>query len=285
MSLLRNLVLMGIRSLPFRAARHRHFLRSKASTLGEAALADKKTRVLVLGVYLADRPNSAEHLNQRFASAEPLVVEQRWVAMNGAPSSPQLGEVTSLRVVRPEPKFALINKLLQPGDLADFDFIIACDDDIFLPANFLPVFIAYQQMFGFSIAQPARAWHSFFDHAFVLRRPGLLARETRFVESGPLVSFRRDAAQLLMPFDADSQMWGLDFVWPEVIGRHGLTMGISDGISVDHSLRPQATSYKKGEQDAAMYRYLAATPHLSMQEAFRVVKRYWAAPVLGNRPG
>ena len=277
MTIVKHALLSTFRALPLRAIRHRLFMRRTARVPPEAS-GFGGAKVLILGVYLADRINTVEHLAERFASADGLEVEQRWMSLKGAPATPRLESITRIADAAPAPKFALVNRLLEPGDVGRFDFIIVCDDDIFLPRNFLPAFIAYQRMFDFAIAQPSRAWHSHFDLAFVLRRPGLLARQTRFVESGPMVSFRRDAARLLMPFDAASQMWGLDFVWPDVIERQGLTLGIVDKLSVDHSLRPQATSYKKAAEDAAMHRYLSTTPHLSMAEAFTVLKRHRATP-------
>jgi hypothetical protein len=230
--------------------------------------------VLVLGVYMADRPNTVEHLVEAFRSSDGLQVEQRWAALNGEPSSQTLREVTALVADRPEPKFQLVNRLMRPDDVDEFDFVIACDDDIYVQKGFLPAFIAHQQRFGFALAQPARAWHSHFDHLFALRRPWLRARQTHFVESGPLVCFRRDAARLLLPFDQTAQMWGIDLVWAELIRRNHLTMGIIDALSVDHSLRPQASTYSKAREEAAMNDYLRDRPHIPMQFAFKVVRRY-----------
>jgi len=298
MRLVRRLVLGALRALPGRAARRvrlaasmaakpqsrveRGAAQDRTAQVGEgvgvpqdgAARAVPSARVLVLGVYLADRANSAEHLVERFSASPGLVVEQRWVALGGrAPDGP-LGTVTVQTGSKPSPKFTLINKLLRPGDLDRFDFIVVCDDDIHVPHGFLPALIGHQQALDFAVAGPARTWNSHFDHAFSLRRPWLRARQTRFVECGPLVSFRQDAARFLLPFDDADAMWGFDFVWPEVIGRHGLAMGIVDALPVDHSLRAQAAAYDKSGEQAAMTRYLAATPHLSMAEAFTVVRRY-----------
>ena len=275
MGLPRKLVLKALRALPWRARRQRRFLESTVRTPALHGIpAHGPARVLVLGVYLADRPNSAAHLVERFASTPDLEVEQRWTALGGTPPVGRLAEVTARVASEAKPKFTLVNELLRPDDVAGHDFIVVCDDDIHVPGNFLSAFIAYQRAFGFAVAGPARTWHSHFDHAFSLQRPWLWARRTRFVECGPLVSFRRDAAALLLPFDEAGAMWGFDLVWPEVIGRHGLTMGIVDALSIDHSLRVQGASYDKEGQNAAMARYLAATPHLSIREAFTVLKRY-----------
>ena len=272
---LRSIVLTALGWGHLRRLRHRVFLRSHAAMPANAVAREGLLRILVLGVYMADRANAADHLVEAFASTQQgLQVEQRWVALNGSSENSKVREVTALVATRPEPKFALLNRLLRPSDPEDFDFIVACDDDIYLPRGFLPAHIAYQQKFDFAVAQPSRAWHSHFDHSFVLRRPWLQARQTRFVECGPLVSLRRDAARLLLPFDQQDEMWGIDLVWAEVIERHALRMGIVDALSVDHSLRPQASTYDKTEQQAAMKRYLSKRPHIPMHEVFTVVKRY-----------
>ena len=49
---------------------------------------------------------------------------------------------------------------------------------------------------------------------------------------------------------------------------------IIDALPIDHSLRAQAAAYDKSGEQAAMARYLAATPHLSMDDALPVVRRY-----------
>ena len=275
MRLFKSAILQLLRRAPLRRLRHRRFVQSSVSAPFRTR---ERARVLVLGVYLADRPHTVQHIVERMASDAMLEVTHRWTALKGGATSDTLRRVTVAEDVAPMPKFALIDRMMQPDDLAAFDFVIVCDDDIFVPHGFLPAFIAWQRALGFAIAQPARTLNSHFDLAFSLRRPWLRARQTRFVECGPMVSFRADAARLVMPFGADSSLWGLDFVWPEVLGRHGLLLGIVDAVCVDHSLRPQATSYDKAEQERAMNRYLATLPHLSLAEAFVVVRRHWRLP-------
>ncbi len=234
-------------------------------------------RVLVLGVYMADRPHTAGHLLRVLASGPGLVVEHRWAALRGATDDPELRRATRLPAQAPAPKFALINRLIEGIDLEPYDHVIVVDDDIHVRAGFLPAFLAHQHAFGFAVAQPARAWHSHFDHGLVLRRPWLAARRTRFVECGPMVSFNREAVRLLLPFDAENEMWGMDLVWPLVLERAGLKLGIIDALPVDHSLRGQATTYDRSTEEAAMHAFLARTPHLPMSEAFTVLERYPAA--------
>lgn len=280
----RRSVLFLLRNLPFRTWRHQLFLDSsiRAPVARDASAAP--TRVLVVGVYLAGRENTAAHLVDRFAGVDPgIEVEQRWAAIQGSAPSDAVAAVTIWHSDRFAPKFEVINRLLRGADLSSFDYVVVCDDDIYLPHGFLPAFLAYQKSYDLAIAQPARAWHSYFDHAFVLRRPWWKVRETRFVECGPLVSFRCDAARLLMPFEHAEHLWGLDLIWPAVLEQHGLKMGIVDAIPVDHSLRPQAATYDKSKHDVAMHRVLATTRHLPMSEAFTVLKGRRRPPVVPSR--
>lgn len=234
---------------------------------------------------MADRINSAVHLVDRFAdSGSGFHIEQRWAAVKGPAPSDPVAAVTVLRTDRLRPKFEVINDLLSGADLTRFDYVVVCDDDIHLPHGFLPAFIAYQNAYDLSTAQPARAWHSHFDHAFVLRRPWWKVRETRFVECGPLVSFRQDAVQLLMPFQHAEHLWGLDFIWPAILEKHGLKMGIVDAVAVDHSLRPQAATYDKSEHDRAMHELFSTTQHVPMTEAFTTLNGRRKPSSAASRP-
>jgi len=101
--------------------------------------------------------------------------------------------------------------------------------------------------------------------------------ETRFVEIGPLFSFTRNLATHLLPFDEISPMgWGYDRVWPVVTIDIGLTMGIIDCISVDHSYRPQGVSYSKKENKITMNKYLEQHNHLKWREARRTVRSFFS---------
>ena len=257
-----------------RKTRHHIFMAFSARLPSKYDHCDHPIKVLVLGIYIGDRENTIEHLLDAFASSTGIVVQQRWIALNKISSHPDVQEVTTRLCSHRVSKYSLVNTLLEVDDLQNFDFIIMSDDDIYLKRNFLPAFLAHQIQLGFAVAQPARAWHSHFDLSFSLRRPWLRARQTRFVECGPLVSMRADVASLLLPFDEAAPMWGLDLTWPTVVESKQLTMGIVDAISVDHSMRPQAKTYSRTHEQEAMEQYLKGKPHISLQEAFVVLKNY-----------
>lgn len=218
-----------------------------------------KPSVLAVGVCCVDQPNAFDSIADELSRSREWHVEQRWA-----------------RVYRDalSPKFTLLNELLR-SDWPQYDYVLACDDDIVLPAGFVDEYLEAVRRFDFALAQPARTHGSFIDHWFVEQLDGVDARRTRFVEIGPLFSVRRDAAARLLPFDAASPMgWGCDFVWPLLVERAGLSLGIVDRTPVAHTIRRSVAQYDRKEANAVMTSYLATRPHLSKSEAFVIVESY-----------
>jgi hypothetical protein len=227
MGFARRLVLGALRALPRRAERRIRLADSTVAAPSPGAAHDLPApRVLVLGIYLADRLHAAEHLVERFASSADLVVEQRWMALGGHAPNGRLGAVTVQVASAPQPKFMLLNQLLRPGDLDRSDFVVVCDDDVHVPHGFLPALIGHQLALDFAVAGPAgpgtatSTTRSRCAGRVAARTPDPLRRmrPAGLVQTGrraPAAAVRREPA-----------MWGFDFVWPEVIGRHGLAMGI-----------------------------------------------------------
>ena len=226
-------------------------------------------KLLVVGVYLADRANTVEHLTAAFSASKQHSVTQRWAAIgDGSPN-----DVTVERVQVATPKFTLVNRLLTGWQT--FDYVLVCDDDIWLPRGFLDAFISYQVACDFALAQPARTRTSYADRKFVRAVAGVRARQTRFVEIGPLFSLRADFAARLLPFDETSPMgWGYDFVWPVIAESAGLKLGVVDATPVDHSLRDQASAYSAAEASRTMIAYLERHPHLEKRDAFSVLQTW-----------
>jgi hypothetical protein len=237
-------------------------------------------RVLVLGVYLVDRPNLAAEISVELGSSTRWRVEQRWVALGRSPVPSALAPVTTWTSIQPTPKFELVNRLLRDAAPGGFDYVVVSDDDIALPAGFLDAYLALVEQHDLALAQPARTHDSYIDHRFVEQLDGLDARWTRFVEIGPLFSIRRDALARLAPFDPGSPMgWGYDFVWPVVMEEAGLHMGIVDATPVSHSLRKPVANYDYATANQSMKAYLAAHPHLTRDRAFTIVRAF-----AGSRP-
>jgi hypothetical protein len=236
---------------------------------------ERRPRVLLLGVYLAAQPHTASHLAERFASSKSFEVDQAWAAIQGEADSTWLARVTRHHAPERGHKFSLLNRLLEAYEWQSYDYVVLSDDDITLPLGFLDAFLSYQAKHDLALAQPARTPWSRSSYGFVRQRLRTEARVTRFVEAGPITSIRKDLAPQLMPFDEASPMgWGFDLIWPLVVERAGLRMGIIDATPVDHTLRGQAAAYSGSTEYARMQSYLTKHPHLQLSEALVVRERH-----------
>jgi glycosyltransferase involved in cell wall biosynthesis len=234
---------------------------------------DKAQRALVLGVYLAVKPNTAEHIAATLAASRDVEVSQRWVALGGDPPDGELGSVTAMTANEPTPKYSLLNRLLADEDVEGYDFVLTTDDDIVLPDGFLDLLLGVQAGVGFDLAQPARTLNSYVDHPIVLQQRGVVARRTLFVEIGPLVSFGREIYDLVFPFDESNPMgWGFENVWAHLLRERGRSEGIVDAVPVDHSIREPVAHYEWSDAAGDRARYLARHPHLPLEECFRVME-------------
>ena len=229
--------------------------------------------VLVAGIYMAGKPNTAAHVMHQLAGSAQHHVCQRWIAL--APGGVGRFDLpcTYKVVTEPEPKFSLLDQLTE--DACDFDWVLLCDDDIELGSGFLDTLICLSNKHDFALSQPARTSDSFTDHPIVQVIPGLSARRTRFVEIGPVVCIRNDACKLLLPFGREAGMgWGLDFVWPVKLEERGLRMGILDGAPVAHRIRRPAVGYDTRIAQLSMADLLARNPYLARGDAFTVLEAY-----------
>lgn len=229
--------------------------------------------ILLAGIYLAHRPNTAAHIAYECARSTAHEVTQRWAAIAlGGEGACDLPGTTRI-YAKATPKFEIIDAISE--DARDFDWLILSDDDVELPEGFVDRFIAMAERYDFALCQPARTTDSYIDHGIVMQMPGLLARRTRFVEIGPFVAIRRDAMPLLLPFGLEAGMgWGLDFIWPAIIEKAGLRMGIVDAAPAAHRMRKPVTGYDHGTENRAMSFRLAEHAHLTHQQAFTVLETY-----------
>ncbi len=164
-------------------------------------------------------------------------------------------------------KFDNLNTLLAGRDLAAYDWVLVLDDDVALPPSFLDRFLAAAEDAGLVLAQPAhrRLSHAAWD--VTRRAPRSTARETTFVEIGPVTAFAREAAAELLPFPADAGMgWGLDAHWAAVARERDWRIGIVDATPIGHTLRPAAATYPREEAAAAAQAFLAGRAYVRRDE-------------------
>lgn len=231
---------------------------------------ERRSRVLVLGIYLAEKPTAVADVVARIKESETVDVDQRWVAL-GAAALPEVADVTVRVVQERTPKFQLLNELLAETPLNTYDYVVVCDDDIVCPHRFLDSLLGVQEKYGFALAQPARTEESYTDHPIVEAHRGLLARRTQFVEIGPVFSIHSSAFDVLLPFDMRSPMgWGYEQIWAYEALQHGWSLGIIDGCPVDHGLRKPVANYAWRDAKQQQLELLATRPHLPLDVCLTV---------------
>ncbi|MCC5887198.1 MAG: hypothetical protein JJT88_12265 [Gammaproteobacteria bacterium] len=243
----------------------------------EAVPRSTPRKILVVGIIMADRKNLASTLISDFGSARNHDVRQRWASLFGGFEVPAGLEPGSIEISEhpATPRSKLLNALVLPEDLQEYDYIIICDDDVLLPEQFLDDYIDLVEAFDFSLSQPARTWYSFISHRITKRDRPCLARATRFVEIGPLVCIRRDAFDLVFPIPEESGMgWGLDYVWAHLLERHDKRRGIIDALPIDHSIRRTGRTYSSGAAQEEMRVFLGMHPHLSKADSMQTIERH-----------
>jgi hypothetical protein len=170
-------------------------------------------------------------------------------------------------------KFENLNQVLAAaGQAADWTLVV--DDDVVLPPRFLDRLLALGERLDLSLAQPAQTLNSFAAWPVTRRRAGVLARESRFVEIGPVTLFRRDALALLTPFPPLRYGWGLDLHWAAVAADRGWRLGIVDALPVRHEHAAVAASYSSRDAIEEARRFLAHHPFLDRARALETVRRY-----------
>lgn len=172
--------------------------------------------------------------------------------------------------------------LAQPPGWPAPDWVVAIDDDIVLPERFLDRFLAVCEAFHLKLAQPAQTRRSHAAWRVTRRRAGSLARETRFVEIGPVTAFAREAARELVPFPDLRYGWGLDSHWGALADERGWRLGVVDAVPVRHEHRPVSADYPHAEAVAEARRFLAGRPHLRAEQAQETLRVHRDPP--GGRP-
>lgn len=163
-------------------------------------------------------------------------------------------------------KFQNLNVLAE--QMGDPDWLVIVDDDVTVPHGFLDRAIELCERLDFALAQPAQTRQSNANWPLTKRRLLTIARETDFVEIGPVTLIRRDARRILLPFPADLRYgWGLDFHWAQLMQERGLRMGVIDALAVVHASRKVASTYSWHAAQDEGRAYLAGVPHLPKEIA------------------
>ena len=139
-------------------------------------------------------------------------------------------------------KWQLIHRAItgDPERIARYDAVWCPDDDIAISASGINACFAVLRDYNLQLAQPAVAYGRNVSHPLCAEHAGLLLRYTRFVEiQAPM--FSRAALRKLTPTFAETGTgWGLDLVWPGLLGYEGVA--IIDGYPMRHTRLPRSAN-------------------------------------------
>ena len=153
----------------------------------------------------------------------------------------------------PGTRFTLLNRLIAtiPFD-SRRDALVVVDDDVRFDVGDVARLVGTGMRLGYDIYQPAHVADSQVNWRFVRRRSLTVARDTDFVEQGPLLVLSGRAQQHLLPLPEDMGMgWGVEVRWWAAAQHHALRMGIIDAAAVSH-LVPTAGGYDRPAQQAIL---------------------------------
>jgi GT2 family glycosyltransferase len=168
-------------------------------------------------------------------------------------------------------KFESLNLLLAEHPPGGHDWLLVIDDDVELPHGFLDRFLFLCERFSLALAQPAHRLRSHAAWPVTRRRAASVARETSFVEIGPVTAFSRVTFPILLPFPALRMGWGLDVHWAALAREHAWRCGIIDAVPIVHRAAPSAAAYSREAAVAEARTFLAQRPYLSAREAGRTL--------------
>ncbi len=215
--------------------------RPRAAMLARAGRAVSPQRVLVLAV---ERPGS------RFPQARAELQRSRHKV------------TVATSDINDRGKFANLNALLAEHDPSGYDWLLVIDDDVTLPRHFLDAFL--HAAAPYALAQPAHRLRSHAAWPHTRRRArGAPARETTFVEIGPVTAFHRLSFAKLLPFPDLQMGWGLDAHWSALV----TPLGIIDATPIGHTDRPAADTYSREQAADEARTFLAGKPYVTRTQA------------------
>jgi GT2 family glycosyltransferase len=169
-------------------------------------------------------------------------------------------------------KFENLNRLLAEHPPAGHDWLLVLDDDIELPRGFVDRLLFLCERFSLQLAQPAHRLSSHAAWSVTRRRPGSVARETEFVEIGPVTALASATFDVLLPFPAELRMgWGLDAHWAALAREHGWRRGVIDAVAIGHRQAPAASAYSYEAAVAEAREFLARRPYVRTPELHRTL--------------
>jgi hypothetical protein len=225
-----SLILVSIIFDPLRSRMRDRLLRTNGSAPASGELEKQNDPPLVLlMVYRAKNVETVTALLRQVTSDADI---RLWALDEVAP------ELAAHTVGSgPGSRFSNLNKLYAAHPIADGSWVVLADDDVLFVKGSLTRIISIMKEAGLSLAQPGQSILGWWTSSFNVARPFLVARDSNYVEQGPLLVLEPQFAKLILPLPDDNDMgWGIEAEWYRVKeGRYRI--GIIDECRVVHCAR------------------------------------------------
>jgi hypothetical protein len=118
--------------------------------------------------------------------------------------------------------------------LGEFDYIAVIDHDVMLSISAINRLLFIGRIHRLDLFQPSLAHDSYISHSHLAQRPGILVRETTFVEV--MTSFLSAHAYALVRdlFPETISGYGIDIAWSQRIRNQGGRVAVIDGVPAKH---------------------------------------------------
>ena len=131
-------------------------------------------------------------------------------------------------------RFSNLNELYNAEPIKEGSWVVIADDDfLFIKGNLLRT-INIMKRADLSLAQPGQSLWGWWSALFIVARPFMNARDSNYVEQGPIVIADPSFAQKIFPLPESNDMgWGVEAEWYRM--KEGqMRMGIVDACRVVH---------------------------------------------------
>lgn len=150
------------------------------------------------------------------------------------------------------------------------------DDDVRFACRNPQDFFRIAERAQFDVAQPAHTAGSYATYPMTKARFLSVARQSEFVEVGPVVLFSPSATENILPFPPQFQMgWGLDVEWLRLERAGLLRLGVVDAAPIVHQGRV-GRDYAQSVETELLGAILRAEGVTSVQELARDKGTKWS---------
>ncbi|WBW96648.1 DUF707 domain-containing protein [Oceanirhabdus sp. W0125-5] len=134
-------------------------------------------------------------------------------------------------------KFPSLYKLISNNikSIMEYDIIWIADDDLLINNESINRMFNIFYSKKLWLAQPSLTHNSYYSYPLTLKKEGLLLRYTNFVEEMAPIFSREALLRCLYSFSESQSGWGLDLIWPKILGYPTNKIAIIDAVSVHHT--------------------------------------------------